>query len=275
MSLRTIGAVVAALAILTGFTAGCDRSVTAGRASPLGADEEIAIGRAGAAQVLDRFGGDLDVPMIQAYVRTIGERVARPAGQVRWPYRFTVLASGQPRLFSLPGGQVFVTRGFLAQLDSEAELAGLLARQFVLIERHYDEVQAKMSSSVLVEAAAAAAARLNHQRPGRGADESLAKVVAAWTAIGYADGQESEADLRGLDYLVAAGYHPEEMVRLVKRFGHPLSASADAWARAVRLAVDRKYPADGGRVGREEFHREVLDRLKSLPPATENPQAKG
>ena len=74
-------------------------------------------------------------------------------GQTRWPYRFTVLASRQARVFSLPGGQVFLTHGLLEQLDTEAELAGLLARQLVLIDRHYDEVQAGVSPSVLVEAA--------------------------------------------------------------------------------------------------------------------------
>jgi predicted Zn-dependent protease len=183
--------------------------------------------------------------------------VARPAAQARWPYRFTVLASGQPRLFSLPGGQIFVTRGLLSQLDNEAELAGLLARQMVFIDRHYDEVQSGVSPSVLVEAA-------------DGDAESMAKVVAIWPDLGYTDAQESEADLRGLDYLAAAGYHPQEMVRLVKRFGHPRSASADAWAAAVRQAIDRKYPADGGRVGREEFAREVLDRLKAVEPAAKD-----
>ena len=121
-------------------------SCAAGPRSPLEAEEELAVGIAGAPQVQGRFGGTLDVPVVQAYVRTIGERVARPMGQGRWPYRFTVLASRQVAAPLLPGGQVFLTRGLLEQLDTEAELAGLLARELVFIDRHYDEVQAGLSS---------------------------------------------------------------------------------------------------------------------------------
>ena len=268
MSPQTILAAVATLAIVAAAAPGCGRPVPEGRASPLDPDEELAVGRMGRLQVQERFGGALDVPAIQAYVRTIGERLARPAGQTRWPYRFTVLASGQARLFSLPGGQVFLTRGLLEKLDSEAELAGLLARQLVLIDRHYDEVQADLSPVALLEAADTAKTLLSNKRPDRAAAENLAKVVAVWSDVRYTPAMQAEADRRGLDYMVAAGYHPAEMVRLVALVARLENPPGDAGrAEAVRQAADRKYPDDGGRIGRQDFQQEVLDRLKDARAA--------
>ena len=80
--------------------------------------------------------------------------------------------------------------------------------------------------------------------------------------------QEAEADLRGLDCMVAAGYHPAEMARAVARLASLENLpTGEARAQAVRQAADRKYPAAAGRIGREEFKQEVLDRLKAAGPA--------
>jgi beta-barrel assembly-enhancing protease len=265
MRLHAILVIVLTAAALVVAVPGCIRPVPSGRVFALEADEEAAVGRAGAKQVLVQFGGALDTAAVQAYVRTIGERVARTTGQTRWPYRFTVLADRQARIFSLPGGQIFVTQGLLEKLESEAQLAGLLARQMAFIERHYDETQVHLASQVMEEAASAAAAELSNRQPGRREAESLAKVVAAWSDVRYPSTMLTDAERLGLDYMVAAGYHSSEMVRLVGLLAGlegPPAAVAEH-TEAVRQAAERKYPDRGGRIGRQEYRGEILDRLKA------------
>jgi predicted Zn-dependent protease len=257
LSMLGVVAVAAALA------AGCTPT-SAGHVSVLMPEEEVAIGRAGAGEAERLFAGRLDSPAVQAYVSTVGERVGRPMGQTPWPYRFTVLASPQPRLFSLPGGQIFVTRGLLEQLESEAELAGLMGREMAHRAHRHEEALAGLSPQDQASAAAAAEALMQpRSSPSRHQAESLAALVAAWSEVRYTPAMEAEADRLGLDYMVAAGYDPSEMIRLVDQLVR-IQGPADGAERveAVRQAVSRKYSDRSGRVGRQEYEREVLDRLR-------------
>jgi predicted Zn-dependent protease len=115
--------------VLAVVAAGCARPQSAQRGCPLTPEQEIDVGRAATPHLEARFGGRLDPPAIQAYVRTVGERIGRAASGGQWPYRVTVLDSPQVGLFSLPGGPVFVTRGLVARLRTEGELAAVIAHQ--------------------------------------------------------------------------------------------------------------------------------------------------
>jgi hypothetical protein len=74
---------------------------------------------------------------------------------------------------------------------------------------------------------------------------------------------EAEADRLGLDYMVAAGYDPAAMIRLVDQLVRIQGPAGDPRrGTQAREAVNRKYADRGGRVGRQEYEREVLDRLR-------------
>jgi beta-barrel assembly-enhancing protease len=222
------------------------------------------IGRAASAAIEGRVGGRLDKPAVQAYVATVGERVARPIGPSPWPYHFIVLGDAAPRLFSLPGGQIFITRGLLDRLQSEAELAGVLGCELAHVSRRHDEIQANLSQSALERAADAAEVLLaGTRRLSRSEVDDLDRAAVAWVSVRYSPGMQEEADRLGLDYMAAAGYHPAEMVRAVSLVaGLDDLATAAGRAEAVRGIVGRKYADRAGRIGRQEFQREVLDRLK-------------
>jgi len=262
--------IVAALALAA---IGCQQPAAAGRTSVLTAEQEMEIGRAAAPVMESRMGGRLEPAVVQAYVQTVGERIARSAGG-EWPYRFAAVDSPRVGLFSLPGGPVYVTRGLLGRLDTEAQLAAVLAHQVAHVSAGHDvrRVGDAFGTQVLTEAAWAAAPGGDAASSSPRAVAALARLVVGCAEIAYTSEMESEADALALDYMAAAGYHPGEMVRVAALLESMqgrdaaeflgLHPNPGNFARQVAEAVSRKYPGRGGRIGREEYQRVVLDRLK-------------
>ena len=282
--MRTHTAVLAML-FLAAAVAGCGRG---GRqegppAPPLSVEEEIELGRVLAPRVEADFGGRLDDPAIQAYVRTVGERVARSTPLHGLPYHFSVLASAAPAASALPGGPVYVTRGLLEQLDAEGELAAALARELAHINARHVGRDVALKFGVPALAAILSDAGAYGKADAGARQARLARVAAAVRELRYDEATEGEADRLGLDYLVAAGYNPASMVELLEAAAAPGPAAPPGGARpapdsrvgAIRRMIARKYVDRGGRVGREEYACEVLDRLKMTRPLPAAPMPNG
>jgi len=73
--------------------------------------------------------GVYDHPELQRYVSEIGMRLARASERPNLPWRFTVVDEPAVNAFALPGGQIYVTRGILAFLHDEEQLAGVLGHE--------------------------------------------------------------------------------------------------------------------------------------------------
>lgn len=124
-------------------------------------------------------------PGLQAYVDEVGQRLAKQGPQSDLAWHFTVLDSPAVNAFSLPGGYVYVTRGLLAYLNSEAELAGVLAHEL---------------GHVLAR----------HGSAPAGADaDTLRQALAASRTEGYGREREFEANRLGVEALARAGYNPQ------------------------------------------------------------------
>jgi beta-barrel assembly-enhancing protease len=261
------------LAASAALAVGCSLGGGSGRAEPpaLAVDQEVEITRLALPEVQRRFGGSVANLSVEAYVRTVAERLARHTPMHQLPYRVIVLESPMPVAIALPGGGVFVSRGILLKLESEDELAALLAHLAAHINARHAEQE---TDPRLVTAAAAALCHASI--PGsldRPAGPDVARLIARWVGMRFTPAQEEEADRLGMDYLAATGYNPGSMIWLVEMLGsirgpgeaelaamHPGSASR---LEAVRAVLARKYEGRGGRVARLEYQREVLDRLKS------------
>jgi len=249
---------VALALLLTAAVAGCgepqarEASVPADR---LGLDGEVALGGALAPAVEEALGGRLGDLAVQAYVRTIGQKVARSTPMPDLPYRFVVLDAAVPRACALPGGVVFVTRGLLERLGSEAELAAALGRQLAHIDAGH--VTAGLMEKVDLAALGRVAAA-GEVPPGKTPPkEDVARLVEAVRALAYSPEAEGRADVLALDYLAAAGYNPTHMAACLRH----LSAGEDRVRRVADIA-ERKYAERRGRVAEDEYGREVLDRLR-------------
>jgi len=78
--------------------------------------------------VLQDYGVYAD-PKLQAYVNDLGQKLASQSQRANLKWTFTVLDSPEINAFALPGGYVYVTRGIMAYLGSEAELAGVIGHE--------------------------------------------------------------------------------------------------------------------------------------------------
>ena len=91
-------------------------------------ESEIALGRKTNKEILQQY-NVYDNPELQAYVSRVGEELAKNSHRNNLIYRFTVLDSKDVNAFALPGGYIYITRGLMAYLNSEAELAAVLGHE--------------------------------------------------------------------------------------------------------------------------------------------------
>ncbi len=161
--------------------------------------EGIASNLLGAAPLLDN-------PDVQRYVNRVGRWLASQTERSGLPWQFGVLDDNDINAFATPGGYVFITRGMLARMRSEAELAGVLAHEIshVLRKHHLQEIKKGARTELLSDFASEAIKQ-------KGGDPRLQKLVSAGTEV-YARGldknDEFEADRMGVVIAARGGYDP-------------------------------------------------------------------
>ncbi|MBN8510685.1 MAG: M48 family metalloprotease, partial [Burkholderiales bacterium] len=102
---------------------------------------EIAEGAKAHQEVLKAYGAVEDAAL-QAYVDRVGQKLAAQSHRAKLKWTFTVLDSPEVNAFALPGGYVYVTRGIMAYLDSEAALAGVLGHEIGHVTARHGAAQA-------------------------------------------------------------------------------------------------------------------------------------
>ena len=91
-------------------------------------EQEISLGRQYSAEITKQM-PEYDDQELAELVQAVGERLAANSHRPDLIYRFTVLDSKTVNAFALPGGYIYITRGMLAYLNSEAELAAVLGHE--------------------------------------------------------------------------------------------------------------------------------------------------
>jgi predicted Zn-dependent protease len=163
------------------------------------------------ARIGKQIAGDLlgAVPLVrdealQRYVNEVGNWVALQAGRKDVAWHFGVLDSEDINAFAAPGGYVFVTRGLYKQLNSEAELAGVLGHEIAHVaKKHYLKVLKKSSLISALGEAVGKQVKSN--------DQTVQNVIgngAEIMARGLDKDAEFEADRVGVVYAARAGYDP-------------------------------------------------------------------
>ncbi|MEN9725919.1 MAG: hypothetical protein RL434_285 [Pseudomonadota bacterium] len=172
--------------------------------------DELAAGREAHQQILKQYELYAD-QALQAYVTSVGQRVAAKGHRPDLRYTFTVLDSPEINAFALPGGYVYITRGLMAYLNSEAELAGVLGHEVGHITARHGVRQQSAS-----QATGLGVGLLSIFVPQMGAlGRQAANLLGTALVRGYGRDQELEADRLGAEYLARAGYDPEAIISLL------------------------------------------------------------
>lgn len=160
--------------------------------------EEIEMGRKVDASVTREY-GLYDDPRLTAYVADMGRRLGKLSHRPHLEYGVRVLDSPVVNAFAAPGGYLFFTRGILATLNSEAELAGVMGHEI-------GHVTARHSAQQLSKAKAAQIGLIIPQVLGVPLLSSLAQVGMGLFFMKYSRDNEREADALSVEYATKAGY---------------------------------------------------------------------
>jgi len=172
-------------------------------------DEEIAIGRQNHALAIKHY-GFYDNPKLQAYVQKVGSQLAANSHRRNLIFRFTVLDSKDINAFALPGGYIYITRGLMAYLSNEAELAAVLGHEIGHVTaRHSVRQQSAAAATGLFAAVLASQTGVN----GAG---NLFNTIGTALVRGYGRDHELESDRLGAEYIARSGYDPLAMLEVIR-----------------------------------------------------------
>lgn len=216
-------------------------------------DEELVIG-ASTAELLLKQAPLLDNPGVQAYVNQVGRWVALNSERPDLPWRFGVLDSNVVGAYAAPGGYIFITSGMLGQMNSEAELAGVLAHEVahVVQKHHLDAIKQKAGAGLLSNlsqfALQASQASSSATAPGATVStQQFDQLVTNLYTRGLDRGDEYEADEMGAVIAARAGYDPYGLANVLQGLG---TMKQDDATLVTFLKV----------------HPNIGDRLKQLEP---------
>jgi predicted Zn-dependent protease len=213
------------------------------RAATLDEDQDETFGQSVAISLTNRPGLTKS-DRLNEYVTLVGLTVASMSPRTDLNFTFGVLEDIRENAVSAPAGYIFVTRGALAKMKDESELAGVLAHEIAhVIERHG---MASVKSAGMLDAGRKFAAI----KDPSGYYGNLDKVATQLIAPAYSRDQESEADRDAISYLKAAGYDPTGYADFIARTAtdpagparfqtHPPSAERVAALRAM-IGADAK-----------------------------------
>lgn len=230
-----------------------------GKISPA---EERALGREAAATLLGAEPVLIDA-VVQRYVNRVGLWVALQSERPNLSWRFAVLDDEDVNAFAAPGGFVFVTKGLLLTLGSEAELAGALGHEVAHVVRKH-HLKALTKDKRIEAVSGAALSGLAADDPKR--QQQVAKLVQGVKTL-YARGldkqDELNADRVGIVYAARAGYDPSGMVGVLQK----LDAQDSGTTRMALLLKTHPAPAERLAALDGVFGTGKLDPLRGLEGA--------
>lgn len=179
--------------------------------------EEVKMGREYDEEITASM-GVYDDPALTAYVTRVGEAVLARSHLRReealpeyraTAFTFRVLDSPEINAFALPGGYVYVTRGLLAHMENEAQLAMVLGHEVAHVAARHSSKQALEEG--LGALGVAGLAVLSEELLGAGdAVETVTGLGVGLLGLRYSRDDERESDRLGVEYAALAGYRAAE-----------------------------------------------------------------
>jgi predicted Zn-dependent protease len=207
MSRSRLWTLAATLAVVTALLGACATNPVTGRrqVSLVSPAQELEIGQQGYAPVIQEY-GLYDDTALQAYVNSIGQQVARVSHLPDLDWHFTIVDDPAVNAFAMPGGYIYITRGLLAYLNSEAELAGVLGHEIGHVTRRHTAAQMTQQQLYGAGLALGSIVSPTFQRYSGAAEQALGLLFLKFSRT-----DESEADELGVEYATKAGFDSREI----------------------------------------------------------------
>ncbi|MFN8589491.1 MAG: M48 family metallopeptidase, partial [Candidatus Eisenbacteria bacterium] len=266
---RRLAALCCAFALLAVLTSCAVNPVTGRRElSLVSADQELQIGKEGYAATLAEY-GQYDDAKLQAYVDSVGQKLARVSELPTLQWHFTVLDDPVVNAFAMPGGYIYITRGILAHLNSEAQLAGVLGHEIGHVTARHSAKHITQQQLAGLGLGLAGAFSQTFARYSGAAEQALGLLM-----LKYSRDDESQSDALGIKYATAAGYDPREIpatYAMLKRIGERAGSSLPFYLSTHPDPGDREQrtttladAAVGTRTGLLVQQKSYMERLKGV-----------
>ena len=208
-------------------------------------EKERSIGQAMAAAI-DLHTKFVDDPDINDYVNRLGQKIARNSdAQVHFTIK--VIDSPDFTTFALPGGFLYVDKGLIMEVDSEAELAGLMAHEIAHVAaRHATRFATQKSAWNLISVPLASLGPA-----GLGA-----RQIGPLSLKKFSRDAELEADLLGMEYQYAAGYDPQAFVDALEKLH----------SKEIRMRARANAQPKVGFLARMPLPHQIVQAYASYPP---------
>lgn len=214
--------------------------------------QEIEMGQQAKQEVLKESAVLAD-SALQQYVSRLGMEIAKHSERPNLPWSYTVLDDPVVNAFALPGGPIFITRGILTYMTSEAELVSVLGHETGHVTARHSASQ--ISKAQLAQVGLIAGSILSPQVAQFG---NLANAGLSLLFLKFSRDDETQADELGFRYMLNAGYDPREMAAMF----HTLDeVSGESGGRTPEW--QSTHPDPGNRVAATETRINALNRSLS------------
>ncbi|HTR21001.1 MAG TPA: M48 family metalloprotease [Gemmatimonadales bacterium] len=182
-------------------------------------DQEIAMGKESDPAIIQQMGLYPDSAW-QRYISDIGHRLAAKGERPQLPWTFRVIDDPVINAFALPGGFIYITRGILAEFNSEAELSGVLGHEIGHVTARHSAQQMTKQQVAQLGLGVASVASKDVAKYADVATQGLGLLF-----LKFSRDDESQADELGLRYMRRVGYDPRQMPIIFAMLGRVTAAS--------------------------------------------------
>lgn len=213
--------------------------------------------------------GVYDDPALQEYISTIGLRMAQSSQRPNLPWHFTVIDSPAVNAFAVPGGYIYITRGILAYLNDEAELAGVLGHEIGHVTARHSAKQYSKATGAQLGITLGSIFFPEARAVGGLAESGLGLLF-----LKYGRDDELQADQLGAQYASQNGWDPvgvQDMLRTLQRIDeqgdrrgtpnylltHPAPADRVERIEQTVATLRSDTPADRFKTDRADYLRRI------------------
>ncbi|MEM6639989.1 MAG: M48 family metalloprotease [Pseudomonadota bacterium] len=242
----------------------------------IGEAREIELGQQNYQPARQMQGGDYVVdPEVTAYIREVGERLAKVSDRPDLPYEFVVLNNSVPNAWAMPGGKIAFNRGLLTEMKSEAELAAVMGHEIVHAAARHGAKNIERGTLFQVGLLALQVSQIDNEYGSYVVNSGA--VAAQLVSQKFGRDAELESDYYGMRYMKAAGYDPAAAVDLQETFVRLSEGRRSDWltglfsshppseARVARNQQTLSELGAGGEYGRERYAQKIATLTRTQP----------
>lgn len=218
--------------------------------------------------------GEYNDPTLVRYVQNIVSRIGDVSHRPQLDYQVTVLNTPMINAFALPGGHVYVCRGLLPYLNSEAELAGVMAHEIGHVTARHGVERLSQSSAINLGLILGGLFIFKEEKQASQFYD-IGSGISTLGLLSYSRENEMEADRLGVDYADKAGFSPLGVEQTMKMFER-MSGGADnplftilsthpaSDIRAKQARIEVRKLAEKKEINRDLGRKKYLQTISNL-----------